>query len=286
MSAALPRKRKLKRADAVNFVIFLVILAGAVVMLYPSLWMLSTSFKANKDVYGTGLIPPEWRPENYLKIWDQAPLLRGILNSFTVAIPVVSLSVLTAALAAFAFAKLRFFGRNFFFMLLLAFTMVPFAVYMLPQFVVFKALGILRGPLAILLPRVVGGAFTIFFLRQFLYGIPDSIVESAKIDGASYVRIFFQIILPLAVPAIVAQVILSFIGNWNDYLGPLLFIRGTEWYTVPLVMATFNAGSGGADNSVPLLMAASLISMLPILVVFAVFQKRIVNSVMLSGSKL
>jgi multiple sugar transport system permease protein len=286
MSAERAKRKKFTRGRVADWIVFAAVLVGAALMLYPLAWMLSASLKANKDVYGSGLIPREFHFENYARIWGQAPLLRGVINSFTVAVPVVTLSILTATLAAFAFAKLRFWGRDFFFMLLLAFTMVPFAVYMLPQFVVFKALGLLRGPWAILLPRVAGGAFTIFFLRQFLYGVPDSVIESAKIDGAGFLRIFFQMILPLAAPAVVAQVILAFIGNWNDYLGPLLFIRGTEWHTVPLVMATFNAGSGGADNSIPLLMAASLVSMLPILAIFAVFQRRIVNSVMLSGGKL
>lgn len=279
-----PRK-KIKAGVISKWVVFAVVLLCSVVMMYPFLWMLSTSFKANAHVYGTGLIPIEWHPENYIRIWKEVNLTRGFLNSIVITVPIVVCSVFFSGLAAYAFSKLRFPGKNIAFFGMFATSMVPFAVVMLPQFIVFKEMGLLKDAWAYVIPRLTGGIFTIFFLRQFAYGIPDSVIEAAKLDGASQPVIFIKIVFPLLMPALVAQIILGFIGTWNDYLGPLIFIRSNDWKTIPLVISVFNSGATGANNETPLLMAASLISMIPVLAVFAVFQKQIINNVMLSGVK-
>lgn len=282
------RKFFRKRTNIANLIIFIIVLIGAFICMYPLFWMLGTSLKTLTDAYRnpTSIFPGEWTFENYINIWSEAPMLRGLLNSILISVTVVVIGMFTAALAAFAFAKLDFPGKNMAFMFLLVTNMVPFAAIMLPQFVVFKAMGLLNGPLGVIIPKMIGGAITIFFLRQFLYGVPDSVIEAAKLDGAGFFRIFVSIVFPMIAPAVVAQLILNFIGTWNDYLGPMLYIREAEWYTIPLVIANFNKGSSGANNSVTNLMAASLVAMLPILVVFGIFQKQIINSVMTSGSKM
>jgi len=277
-----------KRKNIVDTIVFLVVLLGAFVCLYPLFWMLGTSFKELSDAYRnpTNLFPSAWTFENYIAIWGEAPMLRGLFNSILVSVTVVTVAMFTAALAAFAFAKLEFPLKNTAFMFLLITNMVPFAAIMLPQFVVFKAMGLLNGPLGVIVPKMIGGAITIFFLRQFLLGVPDSVIEAAELDGAGFFRIFIYIVFPMISPAVIAQLILNFIGTWNDYLGPMLYIRDMDWYTLPLVIANFNKGSSGANNSVTNLMAASLVAMLPILIVFGIFQRQIIDSVMTSGSKM
>ena len=285
MEREIIQRKKIKRDDVKKWVLFSVLLVVAFFMIYPLFWMLFTSVKANKHVYGTGLLPPEWHLENYIKIWSEVDLLLGFRNSTLITVPIVVVSVFFSGLAAYAFAKLNFPGKNIVFFGMLGTSMVPFAVTMLPQFILFKEMGLLKGATAYVVPRLTGGIFTIFFLRQFLYGVPDSVIEAAKLDGASQPTIFVKVVLPLLTPALVAQVILGFIGTWNDYLGPLLFIRSNEWKTIPLLIAAFNSGTTGANNETPMLMAASIVSMVPVLVVFAIFQKQIINNVMLSGVK-
>lgn len=279
-----PHKR-IKAGVVSKWVVFSVVLLCSLLMMYPFVWMLSTSFKANAHVYGTGLIPIEWHAENYLRIWKEVDLLRGFFNSAVITVPIVVCSVFFSGLAAYSFSKLRFPGKNIAFFGMFATSMVPFAVIMLPQFIVFKEMKLLHGATAYVIPRLTGGIFTIFFLRQFAYGIPDSVIEAAKLDGASQPVTFIRVVFPLLMPALVAQIILGFIGTWNDYLGPLIFIRSDEWKTIPLIISVFNSGATGANNETPLLMAASLLSMVPVFVVFAIFQKQIINNVMLSGVK-
>ena len=279
------KHKKVKRGTFSKWVVFAVLLLFAVIMMYPLIWMLSTSVKANRHVYGTGLIPPEWHFENYVNIWTEVDLLRGFLNSTLITVPIVVCSVFFSGLAAYAFAKLQFPGKTGAFFGMLASSMVPFAVVMLPQFILFREMGMLTGATAYVIPRLMGGIFTIFFLRQFLYGIPDSIIEAAKLDGASQPVIFIRVVLPLLTPALVAQIILGFINTWNDYLGPLVFIRSQDWLTLPLILSAFNSGTTGANNETPMLMAASLLSMVPVLIIFAAFQKQIINNGILSGVK-
>ena len=277
-----------RRRIIVNTVLFIVLLAGAVLMLYPLLWMVFASFKPYKEVY-KGFFPKTWQMDAYKYIFDpdnlelQTPLWRAFLNSILCTVPVVVVQVLVSALAAFAFAKLHFKGKNVLFIIMLATQMIPFTVIMIPQVTVFETFGLLNGPVAVIIPKMFGAVMTVFFLRQFLYGIPDALTEASRLDGAGYTRTFIQVVLPLIMPALATQMILSFIGNWNDFLGPLLYIQGNEWRTLPVVISYFS--SELSFDGVPNLMAASLVSMIPILIVFAAFQKKIVGSIVFSAVK-
>lgn len=278
------RKTKKHKWEIIIFVIACLV---AAIMIYPLLWMLSTSLKEDFYVYNTGIFYSNWKFSNYVDIFQEIALARAIVNSLIVAIPPLIVSNLVCAIAAFAFAKIDFKGRDTVFMVMLSTMMIPFAVVMIPQFVLFKMLGLLSaGAAALIVPKLFGSIGAIIFMRQYMYGIPNSLIESAEIDGASYLRIAFSIIVPLCMPVIITQFILGFIGTWGDYMGPLIFIRDRDWWTVPLVIARYNSGIQGSEADLPKLMAASLVSMLPIFIVFAVFQKRIINSVMLSGMKL
>ena len=287
MNKALNKAWRWTKKNKWTILIFLVASLIAVVMIYPLLWMISTSLKDKFYVYNTGLFFSNWKFSNYVAIFRETMLARSILNSFIVAIPPLIVSNVVCAVAAFAFAKIDFKGKGAVFMIMLSTMMIPFAVVMIPQFVLFKMIGLLSaGAAALIVPKLFGSIGAIFFMRQYMYGIPNSLIESAEIDGASHLRIVFTIVLPLCMPVIITQFILGFIGTWGDYMGPLIFIRDRNWWTVPLVIARYNSGIAGSDADLPKLMAASLVSMLPIFVVFAVFQKKIINSVMLSGMKL
>ena len=279
----------------VDIVVWVALFIGAVIVMLPFIWMVFATFKPGLEVkYGDGFFPKQWTGAAYSGMWKRAAdvndigcsLPRGFLNSLLTTVPVVLVQVFVSAMAAYAFAKLDFKGKNVLFLIMLSTMMIPFAVVMLPQAWLFGRLGLVNGPLAIMIPKMFGAVGTVFFLRQFLYGIPKSISEAALLDGAGYLRIFASIILPLIMPALSTQFILSFIGNWNDYLGPLLFIKGNSWKTLPLVVDALNPSlQGGEVDYIPQALAASLISLIPIVVVFAIFQKKIIGSIVFSAVK-
>lgn len=277
-----PRSFKHK-TRIINTVVFVLLALGALIMMYPLLWMLMTSVKPYTEVY-TGFFPKKWDFSNYKIIWTDMPMARGFLNSFIATVPVVLVQVFVSAMAAFAFAKLHFKGKNALFMIMLGTMMIPFTVIMIPQVIVFRTLKLLNGLLAVTIPKMFGAVMTVFFLRQFLYGIPDSLTEAAKLDGAGYVCTFVRVIFPLVMPAVATQCILSFIGNWNDFLGPLLYIRDPAWQTLPVLLNRYASNNGGSEF-IPRLMAASLVSMVPIIIVFVAFQKKIIGSIVFSAVK-
>lgn len=286
----LPKEKKGLGPEQIKNIIVTVVLGlGSILMLLPFIWMVFAVFKPHTEIYTT-FIPKEWTAKSFKEMWDyckvlmEGGIIRGFLNSILTTVPVVLVQVVVSAFAAFAFAKLNFVGKNAVFLLMLSTMMIPFAVIMLPQAWLYGRLGLTNGPLAIIIPKFFGSVGTVFFLRQFLFGIPDSISEAARIDGAGYTKTFISIIFPLIMPALATQAILSFIGNWNDFLGPLLFISDKNWYTLPLLVNSLN-GSGGATTYIPRTLAASLVSLVPIIVVFAAFQKKIIGSIVFSAVK-
>jgi multiple sugar transport system permease protein len=269
-----------------NILTTLVLSIGAIVMIAPLAWTFSTSLKTKDGVFE---LPPQWIPdpfvwENYARIWTAGPLLTGIQNSLIVACSVTIVGSLTSALAAFAFAKMRMPFKNVLFLGLLSGLMVPFPTLMIPQFTIFASIGWVDTLLPLIVPGLFGNIIMIFFLRQFLNSIPDSIVEAARIDGASYLQIFWTLILPAIRPALAAQFILWFMAMWNDYLAPIIYLNSPGTQTLQLVIANFNA-QYAIQTDYPLIMAASFVALLPVLIVFVVFQRQIIESIALSGSK-
>ena len=279
-----------RRKLIIDIVITVALSLGSVIMLFPFLWMLLASLKPGAEIYTGDLFPHTWTFAGYGEMWTECGymmkggILRGFLNSVLTTVPVVLVQIVVSAFAAYAFAKLNFVGKNIMFLVFLGTMMIPFAVIMLPQAWLYGKMFGNAGPLAIIIPKFFGSIGTVFFLRQFLYGIPDSISEAARLDGAGYTRTFVSITLPLIMPALATQGILSFIGNWNDFLGPMLFISDPDWYTLPLLVNDLN-GAGGVMEYVPRSLAASLLSLIPIIVVFAVFQKKIIGSIVFSAVK-
>ncbi|KQS15986.1 sugar ABC transporter permease [Exiguobacterium sp. Leaf187] len=293
MQLALTRKKEnvetmsVKKKDRITDIfVFIFLTMGAIVMIAPLLWMVSTSLKSKDEVFS---LPPVWIPTDisfnkYFEIWNMGPLLSGISNSLIVALSVTIVGTFTSSLAAFAFAKLNFRGKNKIFLLLFASVMIPYPVLMIPQFMMFSEIGWVDTLLPLIVPGLFGNIFMIFFLRQFLNSIPNSIIEAAKIDGCSYFQIFYKIVFPLIKPAVAAQLILWFMAIWNDYLGPILYLNSPEKQTLQLVIANFNA-SYAIQSDYPLIMAASVVALLPMLIVFMIFQKQIIESIAISGVK-
>ena len=269
-----------------NALVIILLSLGSVLMLAPLLWMLSTSLKTMDGVFE---LPPQWIPdpivwENYLRIWEAGPLLSGIRNSVIVSLTVTVIGTLTSSMAAFAFSKMRLPGKNGLFLAILGGMMIPFPALMIPTFMIFAQIGWVDTLLPLIVPGLLGNIMMVFFLRQYLHNVPDSLVEASLIDGATYPQIFWKIIFPLIRPAIAAQFILWFMAVWNDYLGPIIYLNSENVQTLQLVIANFNA-TYAIQTDYPLIMAASLVALLPVLVVFLIFQRQIIESIALTGSK-
>jgi multiple sugar transport system permease protein len=269
-----------------NVVVFVLLAAGSLVMLAPLLWMFTTALKTKVQVFA---LPPVWIPnppqwDTFVRMWSEAPILSGFQNSLIVALSVTVVGSVTSALAAFALAKLRLPYKNAIFLVLLSGLMVPYPTIMIPQFVMFSRLHWVDTLLPLIVPLLFGNIIMIFFLRQYLSSVPDSMIEAAKIDGASYLQIFRVMIVPMIRPAIAAQFILWFMAIWNDYLAPILYLNTPERQTLQVVIANLNV-EFATQRDYPLIMAASFVALLPILVVFLIFQRQIIESVALTGSK-
>ena len=269
----------------VNTVVLLVLVLGAVVVIAPLFWMVSTSLKTKVEVFA---LPPIWIPEvpqwdTFTRMWSEAPILSGIKNSLIVAGTVTLFGSITSSLAAFALAKMRLPHKDAIFLGLLSGLMIPYATLLIPQFVMFSKFGWVDTLLPLIIPLLFGNIIMIFFLRQYLSSVPDSMIEAAKIDGASYLQIFWKIVMPLIRPAIAAQLILWFMAIWNDYLAPILYLNTESKQTLQVVIANLNV-EFATQRDYPLIMGASFVALLPVLIVFLIFQRQIIESVALRGS--
>lgn len=257
-------------------IVFALVAAGAALMLLPFAWMVSTSLKSPAEVFAYPVIwiprQPMW--SNYEQAFGIAGFARMYFNSVFVAVVSVALNLLTASLAGFAFARLRFRGRDALFMLYLATLMIPGQVTLIPVFILIRALGWYNSYTALIAPSAVS-IFSTFLLRQFFRSIPLDLDEAARMDGAGSLRIWWQIALPLARPALATVAILGFLGSWNDFLWPLIVIHSRELWTIPLGLSAFQ---GQYTVQWHLLMAGTTIAVLPALLLYVVGQKWIVNA--------
>lgn len=257
-------------------IVFALVAAGAALMLLPFAWMVSTSLKSPAEVFAYPVIwiPREPMWSNYEQAFSIAGFARMYFNSVFVAVASVALNLLTASLAGFAFARLRFRGRDALFLLYLATLMIPGQVTLIPVFILIRALGWYDSYTALIAPSAVS-VFSTFLLRQFFRSIPLDLDEAARMDGAGSLRIWWQIALPLARPALATVAILGFLGSWNDFLWPLIVIHSRELWTIPLGLSAFQ---GQYTVQWHLLMAGTTIAVLPALVLYAIGQKWIVNA--------
>ncbi|MDE0099358.1 MAG: carbohydrate ABC transporter permease [Truepera sp.] len=250
-------------------------------MLLPFLWMVSTSLKLPREIF---TFPPTWIPSefawsNYTKALTAMPFGRFYLNSLAVAIAVTLLTILTSALAAFAFARLRFRGRDTLFLIYLATLMIPFTVLLIPNFVLIRQFNWYDSYQALILPPAFS-AFATFLLRQYFRGIPQELDDAARMDGASSFRIWWQIIMPNSAPVIAALAIFVFLGNWNEFLWPLVVTNSPEMRTIPVGLSAFQ---GQFNVRWELLMAAAVVAMLPIIVVYLFAQQWFIKGITITG---
>lgn len=277
------KKAKEKRID---IIVFILLCLGAVTMVFPLIYMILASFMTKNQILSANfsLIPDPWKFGKYSEVLAKPEFLRGVRNTILVEVPVLTVGAFTSSLAAFSFSKLRFKGKDQIFLGLLATMMIPFAVVMIPQYVMFTRMGLTNSLLPLILPGMFGNVSMIFFLRQNLSSIPDALVEAAKIDGCSYFKIYYKVFLPLMKGALMTQVILWFMGIWNDYLAPTIFVSSDKWYTLQVVIRMFNSAYA-VNSDYPLIMAASVLSLLPTLLLFFFFQRYIIESMALTGVK-
>ena len=260
---------------------------GVIALLFtiPLIWMVCTSLKTVPEVFARDWTCPPSVPqwENYAYVWtnEYAPMARSFLNSFLVVIGSIVGQLSFASLAAYAFAKINFKGKNAVFALFLSSMMIPGQVTIIPRFMLFKTIGLYNSLWAVILPNFFG-ATAMFMLRQFYMGLPDDLMEAAKMDGAGHFRIFTRIMLPLTKPAVVSMVILSFISSWNEYLSPLIFLIDKKKFVVSQIIRWYMEEDSDPTH---LIMAASAISLIPTLVLFATCQKHFIEGIATSGVK-
>lgn len=261
--------------------IYILLLSGAVTMLMPLAWMLSTSLKGLGDVFS---FPPKWIPDpvvwrNYPDAWKAIPFGRFYFNSLYVAFMVTLGQLVTSVMAAYSFARLRFFGRDKIFFGYLATMMIPGSVTMIPVFILVRKLGWIDSYKALIIPGIFT-AYGTFMLRQFFMSIPKDLEDAARIDGCSYPGILYRVIVPLSKPALATLTIFTFMGNWGNFLWPLIVTNSMEKRTLPIGLSVFQ---GLYATEWSLMMAGSLIVLLPVIIVFLIGQRFFVEGIKLSG---
>ncbi|MEU2198475.1 carbohydrate ABC transporter permease [Isoptericola sp. NPDC019482] len=256
---------------------------AAAAVLLPFVWMVISSLKENNAVF---TVPIQWLPDpvvwqNYVEIWQKSDMATWIKNTLILSVGVTFLQVLTGSFAAYGFSKTRFSGRDALFLLYVATIAVPWQAYMIPQFVMLSKMG-LSNTLWAMLALQTFSAFGVFLMKQFYETVPEELSEAARIDGLSEYGIWRRIMVPLSVPAIASLVLITFTNTWNDYLGPLIYLRSPELWTLQIGLKTF-IGQYNADYA--LIMAGSVISVLPIAVVFLLGQRYFIEGIATSGLK-
>lgn len=263
--------------------VYMLLFATVLAMLVPYIWMLSSSLKLNKDVFS---FPMQWIPanprwENFTDIWTRIPLGRFIYNTAKLSIIVTILQLLTSSFAAYAFSKLHFKGKNVIFLGYIATIAIPWQAYMVPQFILMRYMGLNNTHLAIILLQAFS-AFGVFMMRQFYQGVPDELCEAARIDGLSEYGIWARIMLPLSKPALSTLTIFTFVATWNDFLGPMIYLTDTKLKTIQIGLRMFISQYSAEYG---LIMAASVVSIIPVVIVFLALQKYFVQGVAASGIK-
>lgn len=269
---------------AANIIAYLVLTVVGITMLVPFLWMISTSVKPMDEVY---VFPPRWIPShlvlsNYRDAWNAAPFARFIFNSSIVAIVTTISQLFLCSLAAYAFARLNFWGRDTIFLMFLATTMIPGQVTLIPSYLIMKWLGWVDTYYALIVPGLTSVSNT-FLLRQFFLSFPKELEDAARIDGCSRFSILTKIVLPNSKPALVVVGLFTFLGSWNSFVWPLIVTNRTEMKTIQIGLTWFRDQFYTINWTQ--LMAGSTIAALPIIVLFLIFQRYLVSGIVLSGLK-
>jgi multiple sugar transport system permease protein len=278
---------KLWRKRIFSVVAHVLLIGASIAMLYPLLWMLSASFRPENEIFSsTSVFPSEWSLDSYFRGWNSMRVSFSVffLNSFVIAILCVVGNLVTCSLAAYAFARLRFAGRNFWFALMLMTLMLPYQVVLIPQYVLFLNLGWVDTILPLVAPKFLAvDAFFIFLMVQFFRGIPRELDEAAQMDGCSPWRIYWKIMLPLSIPVMTTAAIFTFIWTWDDFFAPLIYLNEMRQYTVMLGLRTFTDSMGESDFGG--MFAMSVLSLVPIFLFFLFFQRLLIEGIATTGMK-
>lgn len=273
-----------KKAVMGKVIVYVILILIALVMIIPFLWMLSASIKSDREVFQMN--PFVWIPEtprwsNYTDIWKKIPFAKFVQNTVFLTIVVTILQLLTSSFAAYSFAKLNFKHKSGLFLAYIATIAMPWQVYMVPQFIMMRKMGLNDKLLAIICLQAFS-AFGVFMMKQFYEGIPDDLCEAARIDGMSEYKIYAKIMLPLSKPALSTLTIFTFVATWNDYLGPLIYLKSQEKKTIQLGLKMFISQY---SSDYGLIMAGSVLSLIPVLIMFLFLQKYFVEGVASTGLK-
>jgi multiple sugar transport system permease protein len=273
------RKKKVTRFSA-----HLVLIIASFFFMIPFIWMVSTSLKPLTQVF---TFPPEWIPKpvkwsNYIDAMNYIPFFTYLKNTTIITLVSTIGAVLSCPIVAYSFAKLKWPGRNILFIITIGVMMIPGQVTMIPLFLLFEKLGLVGTSYPLIIPAFFGIPFYIFLLRQFFMGLPDSLREAAKIDGASEFRIYWQIMLPLAKPAVLAVGLFQFMASWTDFIGPLLYLTDSVQYTLSLGLQQFQSQKGSEWG---LMMAVSTMMTVPVVILFFFLQKTFIKGITFSGIK-
>lgn len=268
------------KSKAIVYTVLSVLAAGMVV---PFFWMVLASFKSSNEVFSIPMkiLPTVWHFENYQTIWQKIPLLTFFKNTVKLTVITTVIQVFTSCFAAYGFAKVRFKGRELLFVIYVTTIAVPWQVYMVPQFALMSKLHLTNSHLGLILMQAFS-AFGVFLMRQFMLGIPNELLEAARIDGLSEYGIFARVALPLLKPGIATLIIFTFVNIWNDFMGPMIYLNSTELKTIQLGIRMF-ISQYGADYA--LIMAASVCSLVPVLVIFIICQRWFVEGITAGGVK-
>ena len=266
-----------------RLVIYILLIALSIFTLIPFVWMISASLKLDREVF---TFPMKWIPEtfhweNYSTIWTKVPMLTYFKNTAIIALSVTLIQTLTSSFAAYAFAKLTFKGRDVLFLCYIGTIAVPWQAYMLPQFILMRSMGLYDRLEAIMVLQAFS-AFGVFLMRQFYQNIPSDLCEAARIDGLSEYGIWARIMLPLSTAAIATLVIFTFVGTWNDYMGPMIYLTREENKTIQVGLRRFIQEN---SSDYHLIMAASVVSLVPVSVVFLALQRYFIEGIATSGLK-
>ncbi|MEZ4707785.1 MAG: carbohydrate ABC transporter permease [Caldilineaceae bacterium] len=280
-----------KRLSVGRALLYVIVIVTSVIFMFPFVWTILSSLKTPWELR---TFPPTWLPEaprfyNYVEVFERVPWAGWMWNSTIVAGLSTIGSVLSASIVAYSFARFRYPGRNLLFMITLSTMMLPVEVTLIPLYLMFSKIGWMDTYKPLIVPSFFGGgAFLIFLLRQFFMSIPLDLDEAARLDGASYLRIFWQILMPLSVPAVATAGVLTFMGQWNAFLHPFIFLNTKAKYTVAVGIRYFQAVAGSSEVMEPtehLLMAATIMMTAPIIIMFFLAQRYLVQGIVMSGIK-
>nr|WP_235522370.1 carbohydrate ABC transporter permease [Cellulomonas sp. Root137] len=257
---------------------------GLVLVVTPFIWMLLGSFKSEGELRAN---PPTWWPQaptldNFRELFTRLDFVQFFTNSIVVALAVTLGNLLFCSMLGYAFAKIDFWGRTWLFRLVLATLMIPGMVTLVPLFVLVSNLGMVNTYFGLILP-FLAGPFGVFLMRQFMQGIPDELVDAARVDGAGELRIFWRVVMPLCKPALATLAILTFLGSWNNFLWPLVVASTEDMYTLPVALALYSVGQNATQYG--LLLAGSVVVVVPVLVVFLALQRHFVQGLATTGLK-